>query len=207
MKRILLFILFIMGVSSFFFAQAAESDEEIDPGFTYQDGDSVLRVGGAFSWQAAMGDLNDFVSNYLGGGMEAEYDLPLLPVMKPGFSVKVRGNSGFLKDDILSYLWNLQLAPGIYARFEFFNNQVVIQPGLNYGVQLNFPKANSKYNNKLDKVYADQMLEGSLSLRFSPANLLNGKIELGVTPFYVFGPEKNSSAHYAGAELLILYKL
>ena len=208
MKKLFLILLFTSGVLTFSFAQDVGFDDDIDSGFSYDIGDSALRLGCSFTWQTAFGDLSFFVGNHLGGAVKTEYDfrLPVPNFLKFGVSTKVRANFGFLKDDILLSFWNVQAAPGLYARFSFLEETFIIQPELSYGAQFNFPEKNPEYNNDLKKLYVDQMLEMSLGFRFSPEKLFNGNIELGVTPFYILGPEKNSSAHYAGAELSVFYK-
>lgn len=191
MKKIFLSILILLTISSVAFAQK----------------DSSFRVGGAFAFEMTTGDLSEFVGTHVGGGVQAEYDLGLsLPsFMKVGISAKVMANFGSLKDDILLSMWNLQIAPGVYGRFGF--GDLAIQPEISYGVQMNFLKQNPEYNNKIDSMYLDQMIEAAVGIRYSPKKLLNGALEFGVTPFYVFCPEKNYSASYFGANVFVFYKL
>lgn len=204
MKRVILSILMILTISSFIFAQESEISVE-QSSFRKE---SNIRLGAVMPIQAAIGDLNEFVGLHLGGGVKGEFDIPFpLPsYVKLGIGTKFQANVGFLKDDILLSMWNLQMAPSFYARFNFLDETLILQPEISYGMQLNFLTKNDEYNNKVDGMYVDQMIQFSLGLRYSPAQLANGSFEFGITPFYVLCPENGNLAQYAGAELIFMYK-
>lgn len=204
MKRVILSILMILTILSFSFAQEADASYE---NFDISK-ESYIRLGAIVPIQSAIGDLSEFAGLHLGGGIKGEFDFtfPLPSYVNLGIGAKVQTNYGFLKDDILLSMWNLQMAPSFYARFLFLDETVILQPEISYGIQLNFLSKNDEYNNKVDGMYVDQMIELALGLRYCPTQLANGSIEFGITPFYVLCPEQYNLGQYAGAHFNIFYK-
>lgn len=206
MKKIILAVVVLFAITSTLFCQEEVESVQNE---SLQTENNVFRIGAAFPVQSAVGDLNQFAGLHLGPGVQGEYDLNIsLPdYLKLGVSAKFMMNFGFLKDDILLSMWNMQLAPGFYARFVLLDGNFIIQPELSYGLQLNFLKKNDEYNNKVDNVYLDQIIEFAVGFRYVPQNLLDGRLEFGITPFYALCPEAGYIAQYAGADIFMFYRL
>lgn len=204
MKKLILSILLAFSVLSFAFSE----EENESSGFHFTSESFKFRTGGFMTVQSALGQLSKYEGLHIGGGIQGECDieLPLPYFMEAGVSSKLMFNKAFIKDDLLLSAWNMQLAPGIYARFNFLDETLFIQPGIGYGIQLNFIKKNPKYENNIKKLYLDQFIEFSLGLRYSPAALLDGSLEFGLTPFYIVCPEKKNATNYAGANISVIYK-
>lgn len=196
MKKLILILLISFSVVSVSSAQENSENKFID-----------IRAGGIFNYEAAQGELGNYAANYLGGGAAAEFDLdfPLPSFMKTGFAISIMANGGFIKNELLSSMWNLQIIPSAFCRFYLLKKNLIIQPEFGYGIQFNFPEANPDYSNNIEKLYLDQVLEFAVSVRFAPQNLLNGSMEFGLTPFYQLCPEKNEAVHYIGAKFEVYY--
>lgn len=203
MKKIIITILVALSVMSASFAQEAAENSSKGASDT-----ANIRIGGIFNYEACGGTLGNYISGNIGGGFTAEFDLgiPLPSFMELGISGKILANGGLLKDDLLLSMMSIQVVPGFYCRLYLLNNNLIIQPEIGYGIQVNFLKDNPVYNNKIDKVYLDQLVEVSLGIRFAPQAFLDGNMEFGLTPFYILCPEQNEAVHYFGGRFGIYYQ-
>lgn len=174
-----------------------------------KSGDLGLRTGVFGEFFIPMGDLGDFVAFDIGAGVDVELDLPISlgNKIKIGVPLIVGYNLDVTNNDLLSSMWNVQVASGIYARIIFADGAFVLQPELNYGITLYFPTANSDYENTLQSSYLDQLLLLAINFRFAPKSVMNGKLEFSVAPLYSLGVESGSVVNTAGARFGVLYKI
>lgn len=175
-------------------------------GFSQESG---MRTGGFFNLQPVLGEMNDYISMSIGGGIAAEFDLPLKTSgIKIGIPVNVGFNANPSKVPELSSIFNIQTTSGIYVRFPLLENNFIIQPALNYGVLMNCPIKNSGYkDSELSSIYIDNLIQFEVSFRYAPQQLKEGAFEFFLTPVYAFAPVKNSIIHYAGAKLGVMYRI
>lgn len=160
-----------------------------------------FRIGLTGGYQFALGDIQNFVSSSAGGAVKGEFDLPLQlpPALRLGISAKVGGAMNVVNNDLLLSMWNVESTAGVYARLLMAGGAFVLQPELAFGAQMNFPSANPEYDNHIQPMYADALIQLQLGLRFAPQKVMKGKLEFSLTPVYSLNLEKETLVHYAGA--------
>ena len=228
MKKIFAFVsALLLGASFGAFAQDAEVEAEVETPeeeaviskkqgsvyFEIQD----MKVGVYGSMTPALGELGNYVSSSLGGGVAFEMGMPLyigedapeiMNIFKRfGFSAHVSGNSNPVKNDLLSSMWNLQATLGIYVRLDLPVSGLAVVPEVDYGMIMNFPKANPAYGNTLASLYVDQLVQFGIGIRYAPPSLLDRKLEFEVAPTYTLCTEKGNMLQYAGGRVGVLYRI
>lgn len=202
MKKLLL----SLGLSIFLLGSVFAQEEAAAPAY---NNNFSFRLGAEAVVQPVLGDLKDYIGLSYGGGLKAEFDLPIvLPeVIDLGIPVSIYGFGNTIKDDVLSSVASLQLSTGFYVRINLANNNFVLQPELDYGMAMYFPKANPAYGNTLNTVYIDQIVQFGLGFCYVPQNVMEGDLEFTFTPLYCLSLEKEYLGHYLGAKLGVFLRL
>lgn len=171
---------------------------------------SSLAIGGFFNFEPAVGDLSDYMSSAIGGGLNFEMGLPIakIPLLNNfGLSFKMAVNGALMKDTVIDSLFNMRFILGAYTKIPLGSDSINFVPEINYGVALYFPKvapdADSSY---VKSVYADQVIQLGLGFRFTNQKMLKGNLELELTPTYTLSPEEDALVHYFGVRAGFMYK-
>lgn len=168
-----------------------------------------VRLGFLANAQPSVGEMSEYVTLNIGAGFSAEIDLPVkLPAgIQLGIPASIYANFSISNTDMISSMWNLQPSTGIYARIKFLNNQLIIQPQIDYGASLNFLTVNDYYSKYIKNFYLDQMLQFALNIRYASEKIMDGNLEFSLTPYYMLSPEQNEFVTYAGVRLGIFLTL
>lgn len=216
-KKFFVLMILFLTFSSITFAQT--SDETIDEDAVNMGGEFGFRIGAFFNYDAAVGDVSEFLWCNLGGGLSFEFDFPILMnadtpqfwlfLQTLGASFDVDFNGCPIKSELLSLSWNMRYSVGLHVKVPFGESGFFFYPQLNAGVMLNFPWDNLEYNNTgiLKQVYVDQLYGIDLGFRYSNQYLAQDKLEFGITPFYVICPEQESAIHGFGVKLGIYFNI
>ncbi len=198
MKKFLLISFLALAVSGMLYAETSDNSS----------GESGLSLGAFVEYQPAMGPLADYVEASFGGGVVVEYILPFLS--NDGFSLgisgHVSGNVNPVSSELLSFMWNIKGAAGIFAKIHLGQTAFYLVPEVSYGAVINFPTTNPKYENELAAMYVDQMIQVAAGIRFNPS-FLGGKLEFEAAPVYTLCTEQTEMVHYLGARVGFLIKL
>lgn len=173
------------------------------------NGELEVRVGGNFQFTPVLGELSDYVSSSIGGGIKAEIDLPVYisDVLEIGVPVNAGFGGNPIKNDLLKSMFNIQFSSGIYGRIMLFDDNFIIQPELDYGMVLTLPTVNKTYPNELDSVYADQSIQFVLGFRYAPQAIDFGMLEFELAPLYTLCLENNNLVHYLGGRLGVMIRV
>lgn len=171
---------------------------------------SFLAIGGFFDFEPAVGDLGDYMSCAIGGGLNFEMGLPIakIPLLNNfGLSFKMAINGALMKDTVIDSLFNMRFILGAFTKIPLGSQSFYFVPEINYGVALYFPKvapdADSSY---VKSVYADQLIQLGLGFRFTNQKMLKGNLELELIPTYTLSPEEGALVHYFGVRAGFMYK-
>lgn len=199
MKKLLGILFTGLLLTSFITAQ------EID----INDSNKGIRVGADVKWQPVLGELSNYVSSSIGGGIVAEFDLPVLDVENIVLGIPVHADFGVnpVKSELLKSMMNAQISSGIYGRFLLLDNEFIIQPELNYGISMVFPSVVPGNGNELDAIYVDQMLQFSLGFRYAPKAINDGFMEFELAPVYTLCLENANVVQAVGGRLGVLFKI
>lgn len=160
-------------------------------------------VGAHFLNQYAVGDWADYAKANIGGGISAEYTIPLeLPAnLDLGASVRAEAAHTLLKSDSpLESDNELRFGAGVWLRvpFALAGQAFAFQPEVAYLYDLHH--AEGKDGAKTDGWYGDSTLSIALALRYTLPPLTNLEVELA--PLYTVALEKEgNSVHNLGFRL------
>ena len=201
MKKVVVLLLALFLVASSVFAQqqAQQQEEKAFP----------QRLGLYFSYAPTVGALREYVSSSIGGGFAYSFgfSLPLGLELGPVAHLSYNGNP--VKNDKIVSMTSLEFDIGVYLYVPFGKSGFSFCPEFDYGMLAYFPKANTEYTNasSIKMAYVDQLFQVGAGFRFSHQKFLNGKMEIELTPTYVFSLEKGETIHFIGFRTGFLYRV
>lgn len=200
MKKILFSLILLIGFCAVITAQ--ENDVS-----TTKVEKNAMRIGVLGNFQPTLGELSKYVSSDIGGGLAYEIDLYSNPSSILTIGVPVHANFDYYTviDENLVYTMGATFTSGVYARIKLLNGRFIIQPELDYGVKLIFPKENEMNSGRLESMYLDQVIQLAIGFRYS----LQGKVnmEFDLSPVFTLSPESNNIAYYIGARAGVLFRI
>ena len=150
-----------------------------------------LALGAYFSNSYAAGDWSKYVVAGIGGGVTAEYTLPLeLSLFDLGISLRAEYDALLpAKDSIVESAFDIIVLPGAFLRFPIYLEGVTAAfvPEVSYGVVMHNLKGKDKAD--IDGLYTDQLLSIATGIRLSVPKL--EQLEVEVSPLCLLGFEKN----------------
>jgi len=149
--------------------------------------------------QYALGTYASYALGTAGGGVAAEYALPLLFLKNFGIAARVQA-AGVIpaSGSGMSAGWDASAAAGAWVKFPF-RHGLSLQPEADWGVWLD----------SLDgTLYADQLIQLSCAVRYAPEKPEEGRLTFELAPVYTFMPEQDTYAvNMAGIRAGVLCRL
>lgn len=207
MKKLIFTLLILFSVCGLITAQEADISEASAGSGAKTE--FQLRIGPYFNYMPVIGSLSNHVKDGLGGGIVMEMDLPVKTPqwIKIGVPIRVVANYHLLKNPALELFVSSQISTGIYARFLLANNNFIIQPELDYGVNLSFARADSYNSDALKPVYIDQCIQASVAFKYAPQQLKKVQMEFELAPTFTLSPVANDLVMYYGARAGVLFRI
>lgn len=173
------------------------------------NGEFEFRLGGNFQYMPVLGELSNYSSSSIGGGVKAEFDLPVFisDIFEIGIPVNASFGANLLKTDLLKSMMNMQFTSGFYGRFTLLYGNLIIQPELDYGLALTLPKVNPLYPNEMASVYADQSFQVVVGFRYAPEEIDFGLMEFELAPVYTLCIENKKLVHYIGGKVGVMFRV
>lgn len=148
-------------------------------------------VGAYFSNSYAAGDWAKYVTAGIGGGLTAEYTLPVeISLFDIGITVRAEYDALLpASDSIVESGFDLMILPGAFLRFPIYLDGVTAAfvPEVSYGVVMHNLKGKDKAD--IDGLYTDQLLSIATGIRLSVPKL--EQLEVEVSPLCLLGFEKS----------------
>lgn len=198
MKKTICALLALFTISSFSFAQETENSSDF----------SRFRLGVNASYMPALGDMADFVYGSIGAGLSVETDFNLNSkiIEAAGVSADITFGISPVKSQLLLSMKNADLLAGGYIRIPLFAEGIYFQPGINLGISVSMPEANPEHQNQLGSFYLDPKIQASFGLRISSPSMVNGKMELDITPTAEIVPEQGDFFYSAGCRVGVFFR-
>lgn len=160
-----------------------------------------------------VGAMKDHANNFIGGGLSYNFHTPWLisipesvqsvfgESLNFGFSARFDYEYCSANDYVNS--WNV--VNGLLGAFVEWtvNDWLIIQPSIEYGVQLDKVSSTRKAN----KLYASQSLQLSPTFKFSIPAMSKYGFTLEASPLWSIGFEKTHSANYLGMRFGLMYHI
>ena len=167
------------------------------------DMDLVVRMGGFGQLNGIVNGHGDDGSIDLGGGVSSEFGMPFALFGKQnGLGVHISGSGLLAQKSPVTSGADLFGLFGWWIRFPFGKTDFAFQPELSYGV-VNKKVWSSDGSKNYDRL--DQMANLSLSFRWNPLDICNGKLEFEFTPQVGVETFNSPVSVYIGARLGFLY--
>ena len=186
---------FTISLATFAFAEDSEETTE-DSSSLLTSIDPEIRVGLFAQGNAIIGDYFDKERLNVGGGLSGELGLWQLYGKTFGIQAHVAADALFplggendIDADALALI-------GLFMRFPLGETDFAIQPEVSYG---------GWFRELIGGVQIEQLVQGGISFRWTPAEICNGRLEFELTP--QVGVEIFNTAHnvLAGARLGVLW--
>lgn len=200
MKKIFFTLILLIGFSAVISAQ----EDNVSATRTEQN---AMRIGVFGNFQPTLGELSKYVSSDVGGGLTFEIDLYSNPSSMISIGVPVHATLDYYPviDESLISVMGTTITSGVYARIKLLNGSFIIQPELDYGFNLIFPKENEINSGKLNTMYFDQVIQFAVGFRYVLQGSVN--LEFDVTPVFTLSPESNNMVYYVGGRAGVLFRI
>lgn len=162
----------------------------------------AFRAGLFGSGEATLGDYASYISSRAGGGLSAEFALPLLDGMF-GAAAEVKGDRLFASSDKVAGGWSCAALAGVWYYLPLGKSEFVFQPEVGAGVVVHGVQTKDEIQDMPNSAYVDFAVQLAPSFRFAPANLKGFEFEL--SPVYTFIPVQENVEQFLGARIGVRY--
>jgi len=162
----------------------------------------AFRAGLFGSGEASLGDYASYIGARAGGGLSAEFALPLFGG-KSGVSVEAQGDGLFASSDKVSGGWSGSALAGVWYYLPLGKGAFAFQPELSAGVVVRGIQTQDDMQDMPSGAYVDFAVQLAPSFRFSPASLKGFEFEL--SPVYTIIPVQGNAEHFVGGRIGVRY--
>ena len=163
-----------------------------------------FRAGLFGSGEASLGDYASYIGARAGGGLSAEFALPLFGG-KSGVSVEAQGCRLFASSDKVSGGWSGAAFAGVWYYLPLGKSAFAFQPELSAGVVVRGIQTKTDMQDMPEKVYTDFAVQLAPSFRFAPVSLKGFEFEL--SPVYTIIPVQGNAEQFLGGRIGVRYQV
>ncbi len=188
----------LLAMAAFLFALAAMP-------LSAQDSDELgLRIGAYGFGELPANEYSQSIDGLVGGGVTIGYPFPAeIFGNQFGISFHIQGGYLFAQGGKAADGWDALVMTNLWFRIGLPAGFALV-PELGYGVDVRHVDVKPEYETLPSNVYADQLIEAALSLRFAPQSL-GGHLEFELTPQFLFNPFNDGMTILGGLRLGFLY--
>lgn len=163
-----------------------------------------LRIGAFGFGQLPANEYSESIDGLLGGGVTIGYPFPAkIGNNQFGISFHIQGGYLFAQGGKADDGWDALVMTNLWFRIGLPAGFALV-PELGYGVDVRHVDVKPAYETLPSTVYADQLVEAALSLRWGPP-ALNGRLEFELTPQFLFNPFNDGMTILGGLRLGFVY--
>ena len=162
----------------------------------------AFRAGLFGSGEASLGDYASYIGARAGGGLSAEFALPLFGG-KSGVSVEAQGDGLFASSDKVAGGWSGAALAGVWYYLPLGKGAFAFQPELSAGVVVRGIQTQDDMQDMPSGAYVDFAVQLAPSFRLAPAGLRGFEFEL--SPVYTIIPVQGSAEQFLGGRIGVRY--